>query len=62
LKNTQNYVKQRLFLGNTLTREAGHTLLSTNSGLEVRLNAIWMQTNTKSASATLKNRTQKLKL
>ncbi len=30
LKNTKNYVKQRMFLGNTLTREAGLTLLTTN--------------------------------
>jgi hypothetical protein len=30
LKNTKNYVKQRLFLVNALIREAGLTLLTTN--------------------------------
>jgi hypothetical protein len=36
LKNTKNYVKQRLFLVNALIREAGLTLLSTN-GLTLRI-------------------------
>jgi hypothetical protein len=35
LKNTKNYVKQRLFLGNALTREAGLTLLTTNGLIQV---------------------------
>jgi transcriptional regulator with GAF, ATPase, and Fis domain len=30
LKNTKNDIKQRLFLVNALTREAGLTLLTTN--------------------------------
>ena len=29
-KNTKNYIKQRMFLGNILTREARPTLLTTN--------------------------------
>jgi len=29
-KNTKNYIKQRMFLGNTLPHEAGLALLTTN--------------------------------